>query len=212
MSSIDRPSVHWRGGSAFGSTPRNRKENKSKATHSNVGKSILRTITSPKHDLLVNLQPNHSYGEHAPSPKTVEPVKERVHQQLRKLETKPFVHFIPRLQFRSFPRRERYVISRTSLVKNSTSIQLVWNTIRAHFGFQVTGAHFLDFACSHLEADERPEDLFQRLMAFVEDTLLRANRLSHLGEVTTEDEELTPTLENVIIFTWLKLIHPSYLS
>ena len=100
------------------------------------------------------------------------------------------------------------VISRTSLVRNSTSIQSVWNTIRAHFGFQVTGAHFLDFAGLHLEADERPEDLFQRLMAFVEDTLLRANSLSHHGEVNTEDEELTPTLENFIVLTWLKLIHP----
>jgi len=54
--------------------------------------------------------------------------------------------------------------------------------IRAHFGFQITGAHFLNFANLHLEADERPENLFQRLMAFVEDTLLRANSLSHHGE------------------------------
>ena len=87
-------------------------------------------------------------------------------------------------------------------MKNSTSIQSVWNTIRAHFGFQITGADL------HLEADERPEDLYQRLMAFVEDTLLRANSLSHHGEASTEDEELTPTLENFIVLTWLKLIHP----
>ena len=60
----------------------------------------------------------------------------------------------------------------------------------------------------HLEADKRPEDLFQRLMAFVEDTLLRANSLSHHGEVNGEDEELTPTLEYLFVFTWLKLIHP----
>ena len=100
------------------------------------------------------------------------------------------------------------VISRNTLVKNSTSIQSVWNTICAHFGFQITGAHFLDFANLHLEADERPEDLYQRLMALVEDTLLRANSLSHHGEASTEDEELTPTLENFIVLTWLKLIHP----
>ena len=66
-----------------------------------------------------------------------------------------------------------------------------WNLIREHFGFQVTGAHFLDFTNLHLEADERPEDLFQRLVTFVEDTLLRANSLSHHGEISTEDEELT---------------------
>ncbi|KAL9978907.1 hypothetical protein ACROYT_G016491 [Oculina patagonica] len=100
------------------------------------------------------------------------------------------------------------VISRSTLLKNSTSIQSVWNMIREHFGVQITGAHFLDFANLYLEADERPEDLFQRLMAFVEDTLLHANSLSHHGDVTTEDEELTPTLENFIVLTWLRLIHP----
>ena len=100
------------------------------------------------------------------------------------------------------------VISRNTLLKNPTSIQSVWNMIREHFGFQITGAHFLDFANLHLEADERPEDLFQRLMAFVEDSLLHANSLSHHGDVTTEDEELTPTLENFIVLTWLRLIHP----
>ena len=100
------------------------------------------------------------------------------------------------------------VISRNTLLKNSTSIQSVWNMIREHFGFQITIAHFLDFANLHLEADERPEDLFQRLMAFVEDSLRHANSLSHHGDVTTEDEELTPTLENFIVLTWLRLIHP----
>lgn len=38
-------------------------------------------------------------------------------------------------------------------------------------------------------------------MAFVEDTLLRANRLSRHGEVATEDE-------NFIVLTWLWLIYP----
>lgn len=56
-------------------------------------------------------------------------------------------------------------------MKNLTSIQSVWNTIREHYGFQVTGAYFLDLANLHLEADERPKDLFQRLMAFAEESL-----------------------------------------
>lgn len=45
-------------------------------------------------------------------------------------------------------------------------------------------------------------------MAFVEDTLLHANSLSHHGDLTTEDEELTPTLETFIVLTWLRSIHP----
>ena len=34
--------------------------------------------------------------------------------------------------------------SRSTLAKNSNSILSVWNTIREHFDFQVTGAHFSD--------------------------------------------------------------------
>ena len=101
------------------------------------------------------------------------------------------------------------IISRSTLVKNSTSLEYIWQTIRQHFGFQATGAQFIDFADIHLAADERPEDLYQRLMAFVEDSLLHAGGLTHHGEHVQEDEELTPTLENFVVLTWLRLIHPS---
>jgi hypothetical protein len=101
------------------------------------------------------------------------------------------------------------IISRNTLVKNSTSLEFIWQTIRQHFGFQVTGAHLIDFSDIHLETDELPEDLFQRLTAFVEDSLLKANSLSHHGEQSAGDEELTPTLENLVVLTWLRLIHPS---
>ena len=100
------------------------------------------------------------------------------------------------------------VISRASIVKNSTSIEQIWQTIRAHYGFQSTGAHFLDFINIHLKPDERPEDLFQRLTAFIEDNLLTtSSNITHHGEQIAEDEELTPTLENLIVLMWLHLIH-----
>ena len=100
------------------------------------------------------------------------------------------------------------VISRSSIVKNSTSISSVWQAIRAHYGFQSTGARFLDFSDIKLEVDERPEDLFQRLMSFTEDNLLVANGcITHHGANVTADEEMTPTLENMVVLTWLKLIH-----
>ena len=101
------------------------------------------------------------------------------------------------------------VISRNSIVKNSTSINAIWQMIRMHYGFQSTGAHFIDFNNIKLEHDERPEDLFQRLMSFVEDNLLIANgNITHHGEAITTDEESTPSLENMIVLTWLRLIHP----
>ncbi len=101
------------------------------------------------------------------------------------------------------------VIARSTIVKTSTSIPTIWQTIRLHYGFQSSGAHFLDFCDIHLQADERPEDLYQRLAAFVEDNLLRGGGgITHHDEAILEDEELSPTLENFIILTWLRLINP----
>ena len=64
------------------------------------------------------------------------------------------------------------IISRNSIIKNSVSLNDVWQKIRQHFGFQSTGAHFLDLDYIKLDPDERPEDLFQRLTAFFEDNLM----------------------------------------
>ena len=68
----------------------------------------------------------------------------------------------------------------------------IWSAIRLHFGFEATGAHFLDFSEIHLVHGGRPEDLYQRLVAFREDNLLRSNSIQHHGTLLTEDEELTP--------------------
>lgn len=74
--------------------------------------------------------------------------------------------------------------------------------IRMHFGFQSTGAHFVDYDNIVLEHDERPEDLFQRLMSFVEDNLLIANsNITHHGETISVAEELSPSLENMVVLT-----------
>ena len=100
------------------------------------------------------------------------------------------------------------VISRNAIVKNSTSMSSIWQVIRLHFGFQSTGAHFLDFNNITLAPAERPEDLCQRLMSFIEDNVLLANgNISHHGEVPSVDEEMSPTLENLVVLTWLRLVH-----
>jgi len=100
------------------------------------------------------------------------------------------------------------VISRNTIVKNSTSIDNIWQTIRLHYGFQSTDTHFIDFSAIRFQPNERPEDLYQRLMAFVEDNLLRRDLgITHHGQNIEEDEELTPLLENFVVLTWLRLIH-----
>lgn len=101
------------------------------------------------------------------------------------------------------------VISRNTVVKNSTSLRDIWQRIRQHYGFQSTGANFLNLVDIKLQPDERPEDLYQRLVAFVEDNLLSTEcGITHHGQNVTSDEDLTPTLENIIVVLWLQLIHP----
>ena len=100
------------------------------------------------------------------------------------------------------------VISRNIIVKNSTSVNGIWQAIRAHYGFQSTGADFLDFNNIRLEPDERPEDLYQRILSFVDDSLPKtSDNIQHHGENVSADEELSPTLENMIVLSWLRLIH-----
>ena len=102
------------------------------------------------------------------------------------------------------------IISRNSIVKNSTSISGVWQTIRQHYGLQLTGSRFLDLANISLRPGQRPEDLFQILMAFIEDNLLTTSSgITHHREIPDVDEELSPSLENSVVLTWLRLLHPS---
>ena len=98
------------------------------------------------------------------------------------------------------------VISRNTIVKNSTSVDNIWQSIRTHYGFQSTGGDFLDLADIKLEQGECPEDLYQCLMEFVEDNLLTTSGgIKHHEESPNEDEDISPTLENVLL--WLKLTH-----
>lgn len=83
----------------------------------------------------------------------------------------------------------------------------IWHAVRLHFGFQTTGAHFIDFDEIHLNPDERPEDLYQQLMAFLEDSLLKFNTLSHHGTTFEEEEELSPTLENIVVLRYLHQVY-----
>ena len=101
------------------------------------------------------------------------------------------------------------VIARNAIVRNSTSVKNIWQTIRQHYGFQSSGSQFLDLASIRLDPDERPEDLYQRLMMFVEDNLLTTTGdITHHGDTPDQDEDISPSLENMITLMWLQLIHP----
>jgi hypothetical protein len=100
------------------------------------------------------------------------------------------------------------VISRSTIVQNSVSIDSIWQTIRLPYGFQSTGAHLFHFASIRSEPYERPEDLYRRIMAYIEDNLLRRDMgISHHGQDIEEDDELSPSLESIAVLMWLRYVH-----
>ena len=100
-------------------------------------------------------------------------------------------------------------IARNVFIKECTSLDEVWQKIRLYYGFQRTGAHFLDLASIQLENNERPEALYQRLYSFFHDNMLSPQSdITHHGVKVGYEEDMTPTLENTVTVIWLKLIHP----
>ena len=100
------------------------------------------------------------------------------------------------------------IISRNSIIKGSTSLNDIWEQIRLHYGFQTTGSRFLDLSSIRQSPGERPEDLYQRLVSFVDDNLLTTDgSLTHHSVAVTSDEEISPSLENVVVLIWLERLH-----
>lgn len=100
------------------------------------------------------------------------------------------------------------VISRHQILHESTSLNSIWEMIREHFGFNVTGSRFLDLSSIRLRPGEKPADLYQRIVCFFTDNLFtRSSKLTHKGKEPTVDEKLTPTLQNTVVLIWLERIH-----
>ena len=86
----------------------------------------------------------------------------------------------------------------------------IWGKLREHYGLQTSGSKFIDLVGVRLNAGERYEDFYQRLLAFYEDNLLSTeDSIKHHGEDVTVSEELTPSLENTVVLLWLERIHSS---
>ena len=75
------------------------------------------------------------------------------------------------------------IISRRTIIEDSTSLESIWSEIQEHYGFLVTGSRWLDVEEIALKPDERPQDLHQRLSSFIDDNLLKKDgALTHQGK------------------------------
>jgi len=99
----------------------------------------------------------------------------------------------------------------TDIKNSSTSINSVWGTIRQYYGFQQSEVQFLKFTNISWEGmhAERPERLYRRVLAHLQDNLLQAgSKLRHNDAEVTRDELISPTVERLAVLRWMELLHP----
>ena len=100
------------------------------------------------------------------------------------------------------------VTSWNQIIKGSKSLNDIWGKIRQHYGFHTTRSPFLDLSTIRQQPGEQAEDLYQCLVSFAEDNLLvKDNTLTHHSQAVTNDEEISPSLENGIVLLWLERLH-----
>lgn len=59
-----------------------------------------------------------------------------------------------------------------------------------------------------LKVNKHPEDVYQRILSFTEDNLLKANgTITHHSKIIKEDKDISLSFENLIVLLWLKLTH-----
>ena len=101
------------------------------------------------------------------------------------------------------------VISREFIVNEASKLEEIWLRLRIHYGVRKSGGLILDLALLEREDGESYEGLWERIYAFVADNLLQpADGMKHKGERFRQREEMTPTMLNIIVTLWLKIINP----
>ena len=88
------------------------------------------------------------------------------------------------------------------------SLDAVWKVVRLANGLETTGALLNNVWNVTRKANETPQALWSRLKRQYDDALLRINGLTYIDNPLDHNEDLSPTLHNVIILHWLQLIHP----
>ena len=102
------------------------------------------------------------------------------------------------------------VISSRFIKHQATSLDTIWNRLRAYYGFRRTGSRVLELMDIKMEDNESRESLWERYYSFTEDQLLVKNgAVTHEGVKVEKNEEFTPTLLNFLVTCWLHTINPA---
>lgn len=101
------------------------------------------------------------------------------------------------------------IISPRFITQQSTSLESIWERLRAYYGLRKTGSRILELMELKQEQGESREALWERLYSFLEDNLLtKSGGVKHENAKIEVDEKITPTLLNVLVTTWLNILNP----
>ena len=93
----------------------------------------------------------------------------------------------------------------------STSFNWIIRYLEQYYRIQKTGAHFLSIHEIRFNPSDSPENFYMELHGAVEDSLRKRGEtlLYRNDDVLEEDEEMSPTLENMVVLMWLERIDPA---
>jgi hypothetical protein len=92
----------------------------------------------------------------------------------------------------------------------STSFTWIISYLEQHYHIQKAGAHFLSISEIRFTPGDSYDNFYMELHGAVEDSLRKRGELLLFrnSEPLEEDEEMSPTLENMVVLIWLERIDP----
>lgn len=99
-------------------------------------------------------------------------------------------------------------IPRHDIVKDSASLDEVWQKIKLFYNLQSSGSLLNECWNVRRLPDETPQAVFARLKQTYDENLLTSRGLVHTEGQLGEDEEMSPTLLCTVILHWLEILHP----
>ena len=96
------------------------------------------------------------------------------------------------------------------ITKRSTCLHDIWETAKDWAGIRSTGTKHLDYykvknSYQKEDKDETPQEFFYRLKDAMEDTLIqRKDNIYEYGDLIQEDEQMTPTVNSLVVLDWLE--------
>ena len=93
------------------------------------------------------------------------------------------------------------------VVNTSTSLSSIWTSIELTYDIGRKGSHFLDLQNIKFESGEAPIKFYKRVYHhFMDNMFKRGDTLSYKNTTLEEDEKLSPTLLNFILFYTIEKI------